>query len=375
MSVGQRRPGAPYHFDFVVGGRRFHTTTTTTNRREALELERQARQEAKREFAESRANAGRVSLQFGHVAAAYWEQVGVHHAGSEDTRRLLNLLIKRLGPTTLITAITDADVASLVAWRRGHKVPNTERLISPYTVNDTTEALKKLFTFCKGQAAWKADLRHMPNWKVHWVKGERGREKELSENDAERLAEAVRDDFKPLFDFILASGVRKTEARELRWSSVDWGNRQIITTGKRGERVIVGITDVIHDILWPLQGHHDEFVFTMIAARSRDGKAGGQRYPITHSGLNTRWRRDKRKAGLADLRVHDLRHDFASKLLRDCGDITIVRDALNHKSVRTTERYAHVLREDVTTAIDRMQQSKLRKKSTAKLTAKSAETK
>jgi integrase len=374
MSVGQRRPGAPYHYDFIVGGRRFHSTTTTTNRREALEIEKAAKADAKREAAEAKANAGRVSLQIGHVASAYWEQIGQHHAGSEDTRRLLNLLIKQIGPTTPLPSITHDMVARLVAWRRGHKVPHTGRLISAYTVNDTTEVLKKLFTFTKAQKSWRAILDHEPEWKKLWLKEERERVREVRPDEAAKLDGAIRDDYKPLFDFLLATGVRKSEARTLRWSSVDWGNRQIITTGKGGEKVVVAITPAVRDILWPLRGHHEEFVFTMTALRTRDGKVAGKRYPIGHSGLNTRWRRDRRKAGLSDLRVHDLRHDFATKLLRDCGDIAIVQKALNHKDLRVTQRYAHVLQEDVAAAIEAMQHSrrdKTRKKSTAKPTAKS----
>ena len=377
MSVGQKRPGAPYHYDFVVGGRRFYSTTSTNNRREAEEIERKARADAKREFAESRANAGRVSLQLGHVAAAYWEQVGQHHAGSEDTRRLLNLLLRYFGPATLLPAITHEMVARMVAWRRGHKVPNTERLLSAYTVNDTTEVLKKLFTFTKDQKDWRVVLDREPKWKKLWIKEDVERVREVRPEEAAKLDEAIRDDFKPLFDFMLATGVRKSEARLLRWSSIDWNSQQIITTGKGGERVVVLITPAVHAILWPRRGNHEEFVFTMIAERTRDGKVAGRHYPITHSGLNTRWRRDKRKAGIPDLRMHDLRHDFATKLLRSSGNMSVVKRALNHKELRTVERYAHVMDDDLRTAMEQAEESrrdKMREKVTPKVTPGSRQT-
>ena len=63
------------------------------------------------------------------------------------------LLVDHLGKDKLLTEITGNDVAKLVAWRRGHKRRDGS-LISPYTVNDTTEQLKKLFTRAK---AWGAD--------------------------------------------------------------------------------------------------------------------------------------------------------------------------------------------------------------------------
>ena len=69
--------------------------------------------------------------------------------GADNTERLIGYLIEHFGKDKLITDITDDDVTKLVAWRRGHRVEATGALISPFTVNDTTEQLKKLFTRAK----------------------------------------------------------------------------------------------------------------------------------------------------------------------------------------------------------------------------------
>ena len=87
------------------------------------------------------------------VAARYMNNIGDHHAGSDNTRRLVALLVNHFGPAKLLSAITHDDVTDLIARRRKDKVPHTARTISKFTVNDTTEQLKKLFTFEKARGA------------------------------------------------------------------------------------------------------------------------------------------------------------------------------------------------------------------------------
>ncbi len=50
---------------------------------------------------------------------------------------------------------------------------------------------------------------------------------------------------------------------------------------------------------------------------------------------------------IADLRIHDLRHTFASRLLREAKNLVVVQRALAHSSVKVTERYLHILQEDI----------------------------
>ena len=64
---------------------------------------------------------------------------------------------------------------------------------------------------------------------------------------------------------------------------------------------------------------------------------------------------------MTDFRFHDFRHDFGTKLLRDSGNLKLVQKALNHRDIKSTLRYAHVLDEDVAAAVERLAES--RKKS------------
>src|SRR5260370_786454 len=69
--------------------------------------------------------------------------------------------------------------------------------------------------------------------------------------------------------------------------------------------------------------------------------------PITAEGLNTHWRRRRAAAGVKDFRWHDNRHTFATQLLRETGNLKLVQRGMNHRSMTTTGKYAHVLDEDL----------------------------
>ena len=69
------------------------------------------------------------------------------------------------------------------------------------------------------------------------------------------------------------------------------------------------------------------------------------------------------KAGVTGFRFHDFRHDFATKLLRDTGNLKLVQKALNHADINSTMRYAHVLDEDVADAVETAAKSREKRRS------------
>jgi integrase len=144
---------------------------------------------------------------------------------------------------------------------------------------------------------------------------------------------------------------------------VKWEARQIKCKGKGGRDLTVPITDTIREILWPLRGHHPDRVFTYVAQQTRGDSVRGERYPITKSGLNALWYRTRAAAGLTDFRFHDFRHDFATKVLRETGNLKLVQKALNHADIKMTARYAHILDEDIAMALDRVQKSRKKSRS------------
>lgn len=113
---------------------------------------------------------------------------------------------------------------------------------------------------------------------------------------------------------------------------------------------------------------------TFVAQRDYDGRVKGVRYPLTASGVSIAWRRLRKKAKLDDFRFHDFRHNFATKLLRESGNLKLVSRALNHSKLETTMRYAHVLDQDIADALEEVQGG-LRGKSADKQSQKKSRTK
>jgi integrase len=168
----------------------------------------------------------------------------------------------------------------------------------------------------------------------------------------------TRDDYAPFFAFAHASGFRLKQCVTLEWPNVDWGARQIRKAGKGGRLETIPISTRIREILWPLQGHHPEFVFTYQAQQTYGGRVKGKRYPLTYSGAQALWLRLRKRAGVVGFRFHDYRHDFGTRLLRETGNLKLVQRALNHRNIKTTVKYAHVLDSEVADAMERIESPK-----------------
>jgi len=70
--------------------------------------------------------------------------------------------------------------------------------------------------------------------------------------------------------------------------------------------------------------------------------------------LQTPWRRIRARAGLDDVRIHDLRHSFASGGLLVGEGLPMIGKLLGHTQVQTTARYAHLAADPVKAAANRI---------------------
>ena len=336
-------PKSPYwQADIWICGHKFCRSTRCKNERDA----RTAAERIEKELRESLADQGEIlaSLTLDYIAERWMRDIGDHHRGEGpkiDEGKIAKL-ISYFGKDRSLADITHDDVLKLVNWRRKHTVGKggkgrdgkdrkKPRPISAYTVNDTTEQLKKLFTYCKQR---KVKFQNEPDWSDEqlWLREPEERARFLSGAEQDRLDDAlgeVRDDCAPLIEFSWVSGKRATICRTLEWSHVHWDRGVIEREGKRGKIVSVAITDTIREILWPLRGHHPVYVFTFEAKRTVDklikGKrhkfTKGERYRVTKDGLRRVWNTVRKLAGLPTegldrFRYHDLRHDFATGLLK-----------------------------------------------------------
>ncbi len=373
MSVYKPKNSPYYHYDFQIGGNRVYGSTSTSNRREAEAQEKVEKEKAKAAIKASKAATG-GPLTINSAADRYWLEVGMRHANSDTTRTDLARLVSYFGETKLLSQITDDDLAKLIQWRRSQPAWGREqtkdkkpmKMVSSATVNRSTIlVLKKIFT--RAKRTWRHDFPLEPNWRDHWLAEPKERVRELKKTESIALELATRPDYEPIFAFVRATGLRLNECI-LKWSEVDWQTGWITKPGKGGRMVKTAITSTVRDILLPLRNNHPEFVFTYQAKIIRKKGAGykgdgvgrerGAHYPITYSGLKTQWKRIRASAGVQDFRFHDFRHDLATKLLRDTGNLKTVQKALSHADIKTTTRYAHVLDEEVADAMEKLGQKR-----------------
>jgi integrase len=187
------------------------------------------------------------------------------------------------------------------------------------------------------------------------------RERFLSRADAAAFLDAIQTlqgegglsgTFADALRLLLLTGARKTEVLGLRWSEVDFDRQRLALPpertkagGSTGERRIV-LSPPALAILAARRAMVDaareaaakacepfadpEFVFP--AARGQ-GHAVGLRRAFTKA---------TERAGLSAIRIHDLRHSFASFAVADGASLFLIGKLLGHASARTTERYAHL---------------------------------
>ncbi len=141
--------------------------------------------------------------------------------------------------------------------------------------------------------------------------------------------------------FLLFTGARVNEALQARWSDVDRITRTwtvLATNSKSKARRSIPLNDAAIAVLDELKSEDtSEWLFT-----SRRG--GGTQRMTTISKVYQKIRND---AGLPWLRIHDLRHNFASMLVNSGRTLYEVQQILGHSDSKVTERYAHLSTESL----------------------------
>jgi hypothetical protein len=204
MSIYKRADQETYSYDFQIRGRRLSGNTEARNKKDAEAVERQLKTKAKADM-EAERRTGNGPLLLRHAAGPYWQEVGQHHRDRAGTWNALDLLTKHFGPDKRLDEITDADVAGLVAWRRGHVAKRRNRPIAPATVNrSVVEPLRKLFI--RARVVWRYSFQREPLWRNHRLKEPTERVRELHASESAALDGALRQDFEPWFKFASRRG-------------------------------------------------------------------------------------------------------------------------------------------------------------------------
>jgi integrase len=131
---------------------------------------------------------------------------------------------------------------------------------------------------------------------------------------------------------LLLTGCRKSEITSLRWDWVDFERGCLrLPNSKTGAKVVT-LAAAALALLAGLRERDPTGAWVLPAARGEGA----------YTGVQKDWERIRERAGLDGVRLHDLRHSFASFAVADGHTLFLVGKALGHRQTRTTEIYAHL---------------------------------
>ena len=164
----------------------------------------------------------------------------------------------------------------------------------------------------------------------------------LGEALAQADEDALNGNSLTILRLLLLTGARRNEIASLRWEHVDFERKALRMPDSKTGYKIVPLGAPALAILNKLpRKKRSPWVFP---ATRGDGH---------HVGMPGVWRKLRAAARLKDVRMHDLRHGFASVAVADGGSLYLVGKILGHTQAATTQRYAHLQLDPVRAVADR----------------------
>jgi integrase len=284
------------------------------------------------------------------LAARYMEEHGSRKKSGREDEALWRLhLLPELGRLKVATISRE----QIRSFHRGHP--------RPVRANRALEVLSRAMKLAEEWEWREVGANPCMGIKAH---PEALRERYLEEDELIRLrstlmsweAEAhpaeLRWRFCQMIRLLLLTGARLREIMHARWEWVNWQRGQLAIpvanhkTGKStGRKRIIHLSERALEILEGLREHRLEDSPWVIAGVDPGKPLGGYR---------KLWLRMLDHAAIAEFRLHDLRHSFASYSLGRGQTLGVVGQLLGHQSTQTTLRYAHLMSSDARTAVDQI---------------------
>lgn len=300
--------------------------------------------------------AGRSELTLGDAFERYLEEhAKVHKRTWDEDRRTFDRHLSGLKARRL-SQITKATVTSLhtkigkgpneytITGPKGKtfkkKYPNG----SPVAANRVVELVRAVYAWAIEQGIFKGEnpatsITPFP---------ERQRERFLQPDELPRFFAAVNSAYNPVardcFLIELFTGARRSNVQAMRWDQVNL-ERAVWTVpaseAKGGKEMVICLSEQALKILKQRKADaKSEWVFP-----GRDG--------VSHIKDPMRsWRSIQEKAGLQDLRIHDLRRTFGSYQAANGASLPIIGKSLGHSSQQATAIYARLNLDPVRASVD-----------------------
>lgn len=234
-----------------------------------------------------------------------------------------------------LSSITRRDVAELHA-RIGTK--------TPIRANRTVALLRRVFNVARMEGVFEADN---PAAKIEFFK-ERSRDRFIQPDELPKFIKALAKEESPfihaLFLVLIFTGARRSEALGMKWQDVDlkravWRIRET----KQGRPHSIPLPGAVVNILKELPRFEgNDHVFP--------GTGNGGTGPLNN--VHKPWTRICERAGLKDIRPHDLRRTLGSWLASSGESLVLIGKALGHSTAASTMVYARMNLDPVRRALE-----------------------
>ena len=260
-----------------------------------------------------------TKVTLGELLLKYAEEISPTHKGCvPETCRLKSIARKWIG---------ELDIRYLTKQHFIQYRDDRLKVVKGGSVGSELALIKRVLDTAVKK--WGYGIPYNPIKDIEFPKGSSTRTRRLVSDERERLLIAASSQRNiyifSIIEFAIETGMRRSEILKLKWCDVDLdaGFASLYDT-KNGEDRRVPLTRRCIEVLQTVP-QTDEQVF-----------------PISATCLRLAWNRARKKAGIADLRFHDLRHEAVSRFFEMGMSVPEVALISGHKDVRQLFRYTHL---------------------------------
>jgi integrase len=317
------------------------------------------------------------AITFRHVAEIY----KVRHVIAKRLTRAktidyqLRPLLVRFGDRVM-AEIRTADIEDFITSLR-EKTSRRKLPLSPASINRTTQLLREIFNWAVGRELLeRTPFRRGAVVLIRPELEDNHRRRRIPEEEETALLAAAPPDLRSMIICAIDTGARRGEMLELRWTDVDLKHGLITFRGEttksgRTRRVPISTTRLRAVLEWlridaaGAKKPSDGLVFTNeVGEPVGSFRTNWVLTVLRAHGVLPHWRKGSyrelqdpyyERFREIDLRWHDLRHEYASRLVERGVPLSQVRDLLGHASITTTERYDNQTIESLQAAARRLE--------------------